>query len=91
MSQDWSKWWFLNGGTIHGAWKQRAYSRIKELAMLLPKAAWDHQQAEIDALRKKVQELQEKNGELVLLANEQTDMLNKLSDAIEVTLEKPEK
>ena len=36
----WSKWWFLHGGGIHGAWKQRQYSSIKTYALRLPQLAW---------------------------------------------------
>ena len=52
---NWSKWWFLNGGMLHGLWKQRQYKAILELAKKLPKAAWDEQQKEIDRLAKQIE------------------------------------
>lgn len=36
-----SKWWWLNGGSIHRLWKDRKYTDIKELAENLPRAAWE--------------------------------------------------
>ena len=35
------KWWFINGGHIHGMWKKRKYSAIRDQALTLPKAAWE--------------------------------------------------
>jgi hypothetical protein len=50
-----SKWWFINGGSIHGLWKHRKYSAIKHLAETLPQRAYEQgvadTQKERDALR----------------------------------------
>lgn len=43
----WPEWWFLNGGNIHGAWKYRRYSQIRDLAMSLPRRAWQAARAEL--------------------------------------------
>ena len=47
-------WWFIAGGSIHALWKNRKYKEIKHLAMLLPKAAWEIRQQEIDQLKAKL-------------------------------------
>jgi hypothetical protein len=51
---DWAKWWFLNGGGIHKAWKGRNWSYLRGLAETLPKAAWNTQQQRIEKLEAKV-------------------------------------
>ena len=48
MGDRWVKFWFNYGGGIHGAWKRRRYTQIKEYAMELPRAAWMVQQKEIE-------------------------------------------
>ena len=46
----WATWWFTNGGSLHGLWKERAYKRIWEFAKLMPKAAWDEQEKRVLAI-----------------------------------------
>lgn len=36
-----SYWWFIHGGSIHRLWKSKSYSAIKELALTLPKEAYE--------------------------------------------------
>lgn len=47
------RFWFLNGGGIHGAWKQRNYSLIKSYALKLPELAWDEA---LEQVAKRVEE-----------------------------------
>ncbi len=43
------RWWFINGGGIHGLWKRREYLVIRGLAMKLPEFAF---KAGVDWARK---------------------------------------
>jgi len=52
-------WWFLNGGSIHGLWKGRKFSKIRDLALSLPKMAWDARQPEVDGLKSEIASLRE--------------------------------
>jgi hypothetical protein len=49
-TNEWSGFWFLNGGMLHPLWKRKKYTKIKEAAHALPKLAWDTQQKKIDEL-----------------------------------------
>ena len=48
---DFAKWWFIAGGSVHGAFKYRQWSALKELATKLPKMAWDAREPELSDLR----------------------------------------
>lgn len=47
----WQKWWFINGGNIHGLQKRRQTNRLADLAHSLSRAAWLEQDKEIEALK----------------------------------------
>lgn len=51
---NWGDWWFLNGGFIHRVFKYRQWTQLKDLALSLPKAAWDEQQKKINAAERKL-------------------------------------
>lgn len=36
-----ASWWFIHGGSIHRLWKSKSYSTIRDLALELPKQAYD--------------------------------------------------
>lgn len=38
--EEWAKFWFINGGGIHTAFKYRKWTDLRDLAMQLPKLAW---------------------------------------------------
>jgi hypothetical protein len=40
---DFGSWWFIHGGSIHGLWKRKDYSAIRDLAMSLPREASKHE------------------------------------------------
>jgi hypothetical protein len=44
--KEFSDWWFINGGAIHGLWKNRSYKAIKDISITLPKIAWDEARRE---------------------------------------------
>ena len=52
----WAEWWFIHGGGVMGAWKYRKWLNLRELARILPKAAWDHQQKRIDSLQERLEQ-----------------------------------
>lgn len=41
-----SKFWFISGGSVYGAFKQRRWSVLRDLANQLPKMAWDRAYSE---------------------------------------------
>jgi len=43
MKWDFGSWWFIHGGSIHGLWKRKDYSAIRDLAMSLPREASKHE------------------------------------------------
>lgn len=40
MEELFSKWWFIVGGSIHGIWKRRQWSSLKEFAKNVPRMGY---------------------------------------------------
>jgi len=59
LTTTFADWWFLNGGSIHGLWKGKKFSEIRDLALSLPKMAWDARQPEVDGVTSERDNLQE--------------------------------
>lgn len=56
-NKTWGGWWFLNGGSIHGLWKRRRYTEIRDKVHEIANAAWFHQQDRINTIEKRLVEL----------------------------------
>lgn len=60
----WNNFWFLNGGSIHGAWKHRRWGSLRKIAQTVPKLAWDKQQEVIDELQERISQLEKLTNRL---------------------------
>jgi hypothetical protein len=47
LEPDFGSWWFLAGGSIHGLWKRRQFSQIRDLAQSLPRSAYKQRDGEL--------------------------------------------
>lgn len=51
MSQSWSSWWFLHGGSLHALRKNGSTEELADLANHLAREAWEHCQRENGVLQ----------------------------------------